>query len=74
VTAPTPQADLYERLVELLGTRDVHPDDRIAIRDAYEKAGTWDRLPAEIKTRIQELEQLPRQAWDDPMDVPEEFD
>lgn len=65
---------LEERLTELLGTHDVHPDDRIAIQQAFVEFGSWDRLPQEIRDRIAELEQLPPQAWDDPLDVPDDLD
>lgn len=73
MTSPmSPELELELRLTELLGTRDVHPDDRIAIQDAYADAPTWDDLPTDIRFMIENLEQLPRQAWDDPADVPDE--
>lgn len=72
--APTPKDELYDRIVEVLGTRDVHPDDRSAIRDAFEAADSWDALPTHIQAKIIELEDLPRQAWDDPADVPDNLD
>lgn len=65
---------LYDRIVEVLGTRDVHPDDRIAIQDAWGEAESWDDLPDNIKALIEEAEKLPRQAWDDPMDVPDNLE
>jgi len=68
---------LYERLVEVLGTRDVHPDVRSKIQDAYIEVGdtgTWDDLPVDVRQMIEESERLPRQAWDDPADVPQDLD
>lgn len=71
-TEPTSgHVDLFERLSELLGTRDIHPDDRAEIQEAFEAAESWDDLPDPIKQKIVELEQLPVQSWDDPSDVPE---
>lgn len=72
--AVSPRTELYERITELLGTRDVHPDDRIAIRNAYEQAESWDDLPTHIQAKVIELEDLPRQSWDDPADVPDDLD
>lgn len=73
-SAISPELELELRLTELLGTRDVHPDDRIAIQDAYGDAPTWDDLPTHIQAKIIELEDLPRQAWDDPADVPDDLE
>lgn len=70
-TAPT----LYERMVELFGTRDVHPDDKAEILEAFDKAATFEDLPPEIQHKVMTLEEdLPRQAWDDPADVPENLE
>ena len=66
--------ELERRLAELLGTRDVHPDDRAVIREAFEKAKSWDDLPDAVKSMVIHLEQLPRQSWDDPADVPDNLD
>lgn len=75
MTTAIPQhLDLEQRLTELLGTRDVHPDDRAAIQDAYMLAPTWEQLPQAIRDKVEELEKLPRQSWDDPFDVPDQLD
>ena len=71
-----PQVELADRLAEALGAHDVHPEDRAAIQAAYVDAGmdeaTWDDLPPEIQAKIEQIEQLPRQSWDDPADVPDD--
>lgn len=69
---------LNERLSEALGAHDVHPEDRAAIQAAYVNAGgvesaTWGDLPADIKAKVEEIEKTPRQAWDDPADVPDDL-
>jgi len=68
---------LERRLSDALGAHDVHPEQRMAIQQAYIAAGmdeaTWDDLPPEIQQLIEEIEQLPRQSWDDPTDVPDEL-
>ncbi len=70
-TAPT----LYERMVELFGAHDVHPDDKAEILEALDKAEAFDDLPPEIQHKVQQLEEdLPRQAWDDPADVPDNIE
>lgn len=73
----SPAVELNERLSDALGAHDVHPDDRDRIQKAYLAAGmdsaTWDELPDDIKTLVEEIEQMPRQAWDDPADVPDEL-
>lgn len=68
--APT----LYERMVELFGTRDVHPDDKAEILEAFDRAATFEDLPPEIQQKVTELEGLTRQAWDDPADVPDNIE
>ncbi|GAA2327488.1 hypothetical protein [Dactylosporangium salmoneum] len=69
--AGQPDAQLYERLVDLLGAHDVHPDDRIDIQQALATATTWNDLPQPLRLRIEELERtLERQAWADPSDIP----
>jgi hypothetical protein len=69
--AGQPDADLYERLVNLLGMRDVHPEDRIAIQQALPSANTWTDLPQTLRDRIEELERtLEPQSWADPSDIP----
>lgn len=70
----SPTGDLYERLIEVLGTRDVHPDDRIAIQGAFFEGATWADLPADVQQLIVDAEASPRQAWDDPADLPENLD
>lgn len=70
-TAPT----LYERMVELFGTRDVHPSDQAEILEAFDGATNFEDLPIDIQHKVQRLEEdLPRQAWDDPADVPENLE
>lgn len=67
--------ELERRLTDLLGAHDVHPDDRIAIQDAFGQANSFEELPTALQARIMELEEtLPRQSWDDPSEVPENLD
>lgn len=74
-TAPEipPKIALEQRLTEVLGTRDVHPDSRRTIREAYENAESWEDLPPDVRALVEKMEQLPRQAWDDPADVPDDL-
>jgi hypothetical protein len=66
---------LERRLTDLLGAHDVHPDDRVAIQNAFELAGSFEELPTAIQARVIELEEnLPRQSWDDPSEVPDNLD
>lgn len=70
--------DLERRLTDALGAHDVHPEDRIRIQEAYVDAGmldaSWDDLPADIRTLVEDIEQnYPRQSWDDPTQVPDEL-
>ncbi len=71
-------ADLHFRLADALGAHDVSPDIRARIQDAYLAAGAhdaaWEDLPAEIQELIEQVERLPRTAWDDPSDVPDDID
>lgn len=71
--------DLYDRLSAALGGHDVHPTDAFEIQMAYLAAGgpesaTWKDLPSEIQQKVIQVEQSPRQAWDDPADVPDDPD
>lgn len=71
--------DLYHRLSDALGGHDVHPVDAFEVQRAYLVAGgpesaTWNDLPPDIQDRITEIEKMPRQAWDDPADVPNDPD
>lgn len=69
MSAATRQA-LYDRLVELLGKHDVHPEDRAEIQAAA-GAESWDDVPADTRAKIEQLERdLPAQSWDDPLDMP----
>lgn len=72
----SPQADLHHRLSDALGAHDPDPDVYREIMNAYRDAGgddaTWADLPAHIQAKIVEVEQLPRTAWDDPSDVPDD--
>ncbi len=70
----SPQHDFQVRIAELLGTHDIHPEDREEIQQAFAQAETWEDLPEEIREKIVELEQEPLQTWDDPSDVPEDLD
>jgi hypothetical protein len=74
MTAPTAPT-LYERLVDLFGRHDVHPDDKDQILKAFDKAEKFEDLPPQIRQKIEQLEKdLPRQAWDDPADVPDNLE
>lgn len=72
----SPQAELHYRLSDALGAHDPDPDTYREIMNAYSAAGgddaTWDDLSSEIQAKIVEVEKLPRTAWDDPMDVPDD--
>jgi hypothetical protein len=74
----SPQAELYYRLSDALGAHDVDPEARTAIQEAYVAAGgdnaTWDSLPAHIQRLIEQIEASPRTAWDDPADVPDDYE
>jgi len=71
MTTPA-EIDLEQRLTALFGMHDVHPQDRMELRAAFDKYLTWDALPQEIKDRIVELEtDLPQESWGDPMDMPD---
>jgi hypothetical protein len=78
VETRTKADELYDRLTEVLGSHDLHPDDRKAIQDAYVDAGTetatWDDLPEDVQARVIEAEKSPRTTWDDPADVPDDAD
>jgi hypothetical protein len=66
--------NLEQRLTEVMGTRDLHPVERAMIQDAVlGGAASWADLPANVQALVEEAEQRPRQAWDDPMDVPDEL-
>lgn len=71
----SPAVALEIRLADALGAHDVHPEDRALIQQAYVAAGadaaTWDDLPADVQALIEEIENSPREAWDDPADVPD---
>lgn len=71
----TSPAELNTRLSDALGAHDVDLDVKSQVQEAYLAAGgdsaTWADLPPEIQFLIEEIEQLPRTSWDDPMDVPE---
>lgn len=71
----TPPVWLNYRLGDTF-CRDMEPADADMIRDAYVDAGTdaagWDDLPADIQAKVLDVEQLPRTAWDDPADVPDD--
>lgn len=74
MTQPNPALALHDRLSDALGAHDVHPEDRNRIQQAYLDAGgdeaTWDDLPAGVQRLIEQIEETPRQSWDDPADVP----
>jgi hypothetical protein len=72
----SPAAALNARLSDALGAHDVDLNIKATIQEAYLAAGgdsaTWDALPPEIRQLVEEIEQLPRTSWDDPVDVPED--
>lgn len=74
--ARSPQADLHYRISDALGAHDPDSDVYGEIMYAYRDAGgddaTWDDLSPEIQAKIVEVEKLPRTAWDDPSDVPDD--
>lgn len=74
-TAVQERLELERRLTDLLGAHDVHPDERAAIQDAFEQANSFEELPTALQARIIELEEeLPRQSWSDPSEVPDDLD
>lgn len=72
----TSPADLNARLSDALGAHDVDLEVKSQIQEAYLAAGgdsaTWESLPPDIQALIEQVEQLPRTSWDDPMDVPDD--
>lgn len=64
---------LEERITDLFSAHDVTPQDRTTIRNAFRPDLTFEQLAPEIQKLIEKNEQLPRQAWDDPMDIPDGF-
>jgi hypothetical protein len=66
-------AEVIHRVERLLGTRDVHPNDRKTIREAMVENVTWDSLSPDVQQLIIENEQLPAQSWADPADVPDDL-
>jgi hypothetical protein len=71
VTTFQAEMALEQRLTDLLGRHDVHPELRGQIQRAFQQYRTWDKLPPDIKTMITEAEKLPRQSWADPADMPD---
>lgn len=67
----SPALDLYDRLVDVLGSYDIHPDDRAIVQAAFFDGATWDDLPRNVQQIILEAEASARQSWTDPMDVPD---
>lgn len=74
----SPAAALNARLSDALGAHDVNLEVKSRIQEAYLAAGgdgaTWEDLPPDIQVLVEEIEQLPRTAWDDPMDVPDDLE
>lgn len=72
----TSPAELNARLSDALGAHDVDLNVKSQVQEAYLAAGgdsaTWVDLPPEVQSLIEQIEQLPRTSWDDPMDVPED--
>lgn len=76
-TGITPASvELSQRLDDALGSHDVSSDDKERIQAAYVAAGwmaaTWEDLPEDIRELVEDIEQLPRTGWDDPLDAPDE--
>ena len=70
-----PVGELFHRLSDALGGHDVDPDERQQVIDGWREAGgeteaTWDKLPQETKTLVEEIEKREPQSWADPADLP----
>jgi len=63
-------AELHDRIVDVLGTRDVLPADRLTIRDAFDPSMTWAKLEPEVRALIERYEATPTHFYEDPADVP----
>lgn len=61
--------DLYNRVTEVLGSYDATPDQRRQILAGTGEAGSWDEVPEDVQKLITEIENSPRQSWDDPADL-----
>ncbi len=75
MTGPTPQAELFTRLGDLVGLRDLEPELEARILAAYDAAGpeaTWETLPEETRRLFEEAEAIPTTDYDDPADDPEQ--
>jgi hypothetical protein len=66
--------ELEQRVTDLLGSYDVHPEERRRILSAYDAAQRFEDLPPDILELAAEIEKRPRQSWDDPYDVPDNLD
>lgn len=71
----SPVAQLFHRLSAALGGFDVTPEERQQVLSAWTAAGgqeeaTWEKLPADIRKLVEEIEKRDPQSWDDPADLP----
>lgn len=65
-------AELYDRIVALFATRDVHPLHRTRIRNAFGQDASFETLPADVQQIILANEARPQiSGWADPADVPD---
>lgn len=64
------KAALYHRIVDVIGAHDATPEERDMILAGTGPADSWDEVPQDVKDLIVKIEASPRQAWDDPADLP----
>jgi hypothetical protein len=71
----TPYQQFLYRVDDAMGSHDLSEEDRDLIRDGYNAVppgGSVDDMPPESKAALERVEKLPRTAWDDPSDVPDD--
>jgi hypothetical protein len=63
---------LYDRVVEVLGSYDPTPEERMQILKGTGDAESWAQVPLGVQHLIAQIEKSPRQSWDDPADLPDQ--
>lgn len=64
------KAALYHRVVDVISAHDATPDERDQIIAGTGPAESWDDVPKPVQALIVQVENSPRQVWDDPADLP----
>jgi len=71
----TPYQQFLARVDDAVGSHDLTMEDRDLIRDGYNAVpvgGSVKDMPPESLAALERAEKLPRTAWDDPADVPDD--